>query len=281
MKRIRYNSLALAVIAICSVIAVGAGVAHATPVINGAIMYPRVFNDCPVSTLNPGPVAYPALIHIDEHDLICAGGANLHVWDLSSDGGASSAIFNNKDAFTISATVTLHRAPSTVAEEVGLRVCPWWDHNANGFFNMRLPDGEIACFGGVLPFFSFTGTFGVLAQSDVPARQTIIYNPHCNTKDDPATIEYILDLPQGHFDSGPLPFTNCTAGEEAHGCYGIMDDARVGGRLQNDMFPPFAGDPAANNGVDYNDIVYTINQPSDCPVPTNNSTWGNIKAQYR
>jgi len=281
MKRIRYNGLALAVIAICTVLAMGAGVAHATPVINGAIMYPRVFNDCPISTLNPGPVFYPAFIHIDEHDLICAGGANLHVWDLSSDGGASSAVFNNKDVFVVSAVVTMHRTPSTVGEEAGLRVCPWWDHNANGFFNMRLPDGEIACFGGVLPFFSFTGAFGLHIAPDAPARQTIIYTPNCNTKDNPATIEYILDYQGGHFDSGPLPFGNCTPGEEAHGCYGIMDDARVGGRLQNDMFAPYAGDPAANNGVDYNDIVYSIGQPIDCPVAAKTSTWGSIKGTYR
>ena len=76
------------------------------------------------------------------------------------------------------------------------------------------------------------------------------------------------------------PFGNCTPGEEAHGCYGIMDDARVGGRLQNDMFA-FGGDPAANNSVDYNDILYTINQPPDCPVPTGNASWGKVKASYR
>jgi len=280
MKRIRYNSLALAVIAICSVIAVGAGVAQATPVVNGAIFYPRVFNDCVVSSLNAVPFAYPAIIHIDEHDLVCAGGANLHCWDLSSDGGASSAIFNNKDAFTISAVVNLQQLAGHVQTEAGLRVCPWWDHFANGFFNLRLPDGEIACFGGVLPFFSFTGAFGLHYQSGHPAHQVIIYNPHCNTKDDPATIQYILDYDGGHFDSGPLPFGNCTPGEEAHGCYGIMDDARVGGRLQNDMFA-FGGDPQANNSVDYNDIVYTINQPPDCPVATENSSWGKVKATYR
>lgn len=280
MHRIRYNSLALAIVAICTVIAMGSGLAHATPAINAAKDSVRCFNDCPVTTLNAPPPAYPGVVHFDEHDLICGGGQNLHIFNLSSDGGVSSALFNNKDSFTLSATVTLRQLSGNVQTEGGLRVCPWWDSVANGFFNIRLPDGEIACFGGVLPFFTFTGAFGVRAQNGVPIRETIIYNPHCNTAADPATIEYIIDLPAGHFTSGPLPFGNCTAGEEAHGCYGIMDNARVGGRFQNDMFA-FGGDPLANNSIDYNDFIYTIGQAPDCPVPTKVQTWGSIKGTYR
>lgn len=280
MNRIRYNSLVLAVVAICTVVAMGAGVAHATPVINAAKDSVRVFNDCPITVLNDFN-GYPGLIHFDESNLICGGGQNLHIFNLSDDGGLSSALFNNKDAFTIAATVTLHKG-SIVQTEGGLRICPWWDPVANGFFNMRLPDGEIACFGGVLPFFSFTGAFGVLYANDVPARQTIIYNPHCNTANDPATIEYILDYGGGHYDSGPLPFGNCTLGEEAHGCYGIMDNARVGGRVANEMYA-FGGDPnpANTNAADFNDFIYTINPGPDCPVPTKVTTWGNIKGSYR
>lgn len=280
MKRIRYNSLALAIVAICTVIAMGSGMAHATPIINAAKDTLRCFNDCPVTNINAGN-AYPGNMHFDENQLICAGGANLHDWNLSDDGGLSSAIFNNKDAFSISATVILHRG-SVVQTEGGLRINPWYGPVADGNFNLRLPDGEIACFGGALPFFSFTGAFGIHYQDGLPARQTIVYNPHCNTKDDPGTIDYILDYAGGHYDSGPLPFTNCTVGEEAHGCYGIMDNARVGGRFQNDFFA-FGGDPNPSNSnvEDFFDILYTINQPPDCPVPTHTSTWGNVKAQYR
>jgi hypothetical protein len=279
MNRIRYNSLVLAVVAICTVFALGAGIAHATPAINAAKDSVRVFNDCPVTALNAPPPAYPGLIHFDESNLICAGGQNLHVWNLSDDGGLSSALFNNKDAFSIAATVNITKG-SIVQTEGGLRICPWWDPVANGFFNMRLPDGEIACFGGVLPFFSFTAAFGIHYQGG-PARQTIIYIPNCNTKTNPGTIEYILDY-NGHFDSGPLPFGNCTPGEEAHGCYGIMDNARVGGRVANEMFA-FGGDPIPtnDNAIDFNDIIYQIIpfQP-DCPVATENATWGKLKATY-
>src|SRR5215831_2522905 len=190
MNRIRYNSLAIAVVAICTVLAMGAGVAHATPVITGAKDSLRVFNDCAVTLLTTGG-AYPGNLHFDETQMLCTGGANLHIWNLSPDGGLSSAMFNNKDAFTISATVQLNSKGGPVSPGVGLegglRICPWWDSVANGFFNMRLPDGEIACFGGVLPFFTFTGAFGVHYLNNTMARQTIIYVPNCNTKDNPAT----------------------------------------------------------------------------------------------
>ena len=69
-------------------------------------------------------------------------------------------------------------------------------------------------------------------------------------------------------------------GEEAHGCYGIMDNARVGGKFQNDFFA-FGADPAGANSVDYNDFIYTINPGQDCPVATKASTWGAIKGTYR
>jgi len=280
MHRIRYNSLALAVIAICTVFAMGAGVAHATPVINAAKDSVRVFNDCPVTVLNAPPPAYPGAIHFDESQFLCAGGQNLHIFNLSDDGGLSSAMFNNKDAFTLSTTITLRQLTGNTQTEAGLRVCPWWDPVANGYFNIRLPDGEIACFGGVLPFFSFTAAFGVHAQNGVPIRETIIYVPNCNTKASPATIEYQIIINGLFFTSGPLPFNNCTPGEEAHGCYGIMDNARVGGKFQNDMFA-FGADPGGMNSVDYNDFIYTINQGIDCPVPTQNETWGKLKASYR
>src|SRR5215470_19046135 len=171
MHRIRYNSLALAVIAICTVFAMGAGVAHATPVINAAKDSVRVFNDCPVTILNAPPPAYPGAIHFDENSFLCAGGINLHIFNLSDDGGLSSAMFNNKDAFTLSATITLRQLTGNTQCEAGLRVNPWWGPVADGVFNLRLPDGEIACFGGVLPFFSFTTAFGLHYQNGVPARE--------------------------------------------------------------------------------------------------------------
>jgi len=275
MKRIGYISLA--VLAICTVL--GAGVAQASPAINGAILYPRWFNDCAVTTLTPTNL-YPGLIRIDESFLVCTGGANMHPWDLSADGGGTSAVFNNKDAFSLGAVLRLEHPTGNVGQEGGLRVCPWWDQKANGYFNVRLPDGEIACFGGVLPFFTFTGAFGLhyLAGTDIHIQ--VIYDPHCNTANDPGTIEYIVDYQGQHFTSGPLAFNNCTSGEEIHGCYGIMDDARVGGRIQQN-FGVGGGDPGAQNIGSFFDVLYAPLAGHDCPVPTQNTTWGRAKATYR
>ncbi len=45
--------------------------------------------------------------------------------------------------------------------EAGLRCSPWWSPNVDGRFNVRVGDGEIAVFGGRLPFYSFTGSHGI------------------------------------------------------------------------------------------------------------------------
>ena len=63
-----------------------------------------------------------------------------------------------------SADVTLS---GTGDGEAGLQISPWWSPNVDGRFNVRTPDGEVACFGGRLPFYSFTGDQGrVLREGD-------------------------------------------------------------------------------------------------------------------
>lgn len=280
MKRIRYNGLALALFSL--VVCTGmAAVASAAAPPNGAILYPRFFNDCPVTTLSTTNL-YPATIQFDESNLICGGGQNLHPWDLSADGGASSEIFNNTDAFHFALTLVLHsEGTDKVQAEGGIRICPWWDHFANGYFNVRTNDGEIACFGGVLPFYSFTGNYGIHYSADEPIRLEVIYLPNCNTKAIPGTIEYIATWRGVRYSSGPQAFGNCTPGEEAHGCYGIMDDARVGGRAQQSWFAsPIPGSPDTRNIESFFDIFYEV-VPNECAVPTQATSWGHVKATYR
>ena len=273
MKRIGYTSLALT--AICTVLAIG--VAQATPTVNAVKSYPRFFNDCGVTSLTITN-AYPALYKVEEGTLLCTGGANLHDWDLSSDGGANSAVFNNNNSFTLGTVLQLDRTGGE-GTEAGLRVSPWWDHFANGYFNVRLPDGEVAAFGGVLPGFNFTTVFGIHYLQGTQIHLQINYDPHCNTEIDPGTIEYIVDYQGQHYTSGPLAFGNCTSGEEIHGCYGIMDDARVGGRVQNNHFA--GGGDGSTNTASFFDIFYAITPGTGCPVPTHNTTWGRAKATYR
>ncbi len=276
MKRFRYHHSARA---LCLAVA-GMGlytVASAAPNPNDAVVIPRFFNDCVVTNLTVAE-AYPASIVFTEDNMICAGGVNLHLWNLSEDGGATSAVFNNADAFTFGATLVL--TSQGVGTEGGLRVSPWWDQNANGYFNVRLPDGEIACFGGVLPFYSFTAAFGLRYAAGESIVLGVRYQPVCNTAANPGTIEYLVTYLGINYSSGPLPFNNCTPGEEIHGCYGIMDNARVGGRIQNNLFAGGGGDPASTNVGSFFDVFYDIDI-ADCPVQNQSSSWGRVKGIYR
>jgi len=274
MKRFSYP---LSALALSLVAAMGtASGAFATPAVNDAVLIPRHFNDCVVTDLVTNE-AYPGVISFTESNMICGGGANLHLWNFSDDGGISSAVFNNMDAFRFGATLDL--TMQQVGSEAGLRVSPWWDQNANGYFNVRLPDGEIACFGGVLPFYSFTGSFG-LRYVGGPIQLEIVYQPACNTEANPGTIEYKVNYLGVPYASGPLAFGNCTPGEEIHGCYGIMDDARVGGRVQNNFFAGGPADPASTNSASFFDVFFEVDD-RDCPVQNASSSWGRVKGLYR
>jgi hypothetical protein len=265
MKR-GYALLALALVA--SLVAVDA---FATPLMNGAVIKTRIFNDCPITALATVN-NYPAEITFREGGLICFGFANLHNWTFSADGGATQAALNRGDAFSFGATVLLNDQDVGGAE-AGLRLSPWWSQDVDGRFNIRLPDGEIACFGGVLPFYSFTGSNGIHYVAGQPIRLEIDFQPHYSTAQFPGEIRYRCIWQSVVYESPWLPFNNCTAGEEWHGCYGIMDDARAGGyaqnRLTNGLLP-------ADELTNFYDIFF-----EQAPLPTKTSTWGHVKDLYR
>ena len=259
-------------LAVLAIVAVGFVTdALATPHMNGAVVKTRLWNDCPISVLNVIN-NYPAQIQFDESQLICFGWANLHNWTFSADGGATPAVLMNGDSFGFAATLTISGGNVNGAE-AGLRLGPWWSQDTDGRFNVRIPDGEIACFGGVLPFFSFTGNFGIHYVAGEPIRLEVHYNPYHNTAAFPGAVQYRCYWQGVWYDSGWLAFGNCTPGEEWHGCYGIMDDARAGGyaqhRLTNGLLP---ADVISN----FYDICWT-----EAPVPTVPSTWGKVKGLYR
>ena len=256
-------------------IALAAGVfaveAAATPAVNGALLKTRIFNDCPISTLATVNT-YPAEISFREAELICFGFANLHNWSFSADGGMTEAVFNNGDSFVFGATVVVSGA-NVNGGEGGLRLSPWWGQDTEGRFNVRIPDGEVACFGGVLPFYSFTGSHGIHYVAGQPIRLEVYYNPYHNSAAFPGQVKYRCYWMGVWYDSGWLPFGNCTPGEEIHGCYGIMDNARAGGyaqhRLTNGQFP-------AENLTNFFDVVF-----AEQPVATLPTTWGKVKGLYR
>jgi hypothetical protein len=207
--------------------------ALAAPVINSAVVEPRVFNDCPGSLFSYTN-NYPALISMTDVNQNCFGFANLHLWRLSSD-GATPAEFANADGFRFCADLQL---TGNGAAEAGLQIAPWWSQS-DGRLNVKTTTGEIAAFGGRLPFYSFSDPAGYdlhYQMGDV-IHLEIIYRPNSLTEADPATIEYIVNGKS----SGELAFDQGTVAEDPpHGLWGILTPSQVGGYFQfflNDSGP--------------------------------------------
>ena len=226
-----------------------AGNALATVTPSDAVVLPRIWNDSFASIITVDN-SYPSLISINDEAAGPLGWANLHAWRFSTDGVVAQE-FANTDGFSFSADVTLS---GTGDGESGLQLAPWWS-DSDGRFNLRTPDGEVACFGGRLPFYSFTGSNGVSYVKGTTVRLTIIYTPNVEmTETMPATIEYIYD-DGSVYSSGPLPFDEGNPAEaEVHGTWGILSPAQAGGHFQfNDMVG--AGD-GANFGSAINCVRY-------------------------
>ncbi|HET9325636.1 MAG TPA: T9SS type A sorting domain-containing protein [Candidatus Eisenbacteria bacterium] len=248
MRRISLFSLALLTVMLVPVVAVAA-----TPNPNGAVVLTRVFNDCPFTTVNVVN-NYPALISIEDNGLECSGFANLHLWSLSADGGTTQATFENNSDFRFSTDLVISGSGNA---EAGIRITPWWS-NTDGRFNVRSTDGEIACFGGRLPFFSFTGAYGLHYQKGETINLEVTYKPHGLNASSPATIEYELTYQGQTYSSGGLTFDQGNPAEDPpHGLWGILDNVHVGGYSQNFMTP---GDPTSVK------VTYTNMKLVICPV---------------
>jgi hypothetical protein len=266
MKRIGYSALPALALA---TIAIMATQASATPTPNGAHITERVYNDCPSSILSTVNL-YPALINIHDSNLSCFGFANRHAWSFSIDGGATSYQFRNRDEFSYAATVVLDGSGNG---ESGLRLSPWWSPENDGSFNIRVPDGEIACFNGRLPFYSFTAQHGILYVKGAPIRLGIEYMPNDVSAISPAQIVYTATYNAITYSSGPLAFDHGNPAEDPpYGVWGILNDARAGGHIQAQLGNGTPVDLEAT----WTDIVFEAG-----PTPATETSWGKIKANYR
>jgi hypothetical protein len=230
-----------------------------------------VFNDCPISTLS-SVNNYPSSISISDTDLECFGFTNLHNWHLSSNGSTDDEFANNS-CFTIACDFMLEGA---TGGEGGLQLSPWWSPDVDGRFNVRDTDGEIACFGGRLPFYTFTGAFGLHYIKGTPIHMSMTYTPNDLSSTNPATITYSLVYAGTPYTSGPLAFDQGNPTEDPpHGQWGMLNFGRVGG-----YYNAFnqGGNPAASVIATWSNITYDTCQK---PTPTKTSTWGQIKGLYR
>jgi hypothetical protein len=258
MKRIRIPSLAWSAI----LLVVSAGAAFARPVVNGATLEIRTFNDCPISTVTSSN-NYPASIEItDAMDPLCVGFANLHSWSFSEDGGATPAVFNNNSNFHFGADIVLSGAGEG---EGGLRISPWYGKFVDGRFMANVTSGEIACFGGALPFYSFTVNHGISYTRGTTIHMEITYLANDLTSVNPATIQYRVVYNGNTYDSPVLPFGEQNPNEcnvpQHNGQWGMLNDGRAGAYFQ----------PRANSGesltAHWTNIFYEQLPPNGTPSP--------------
>ena len=265
MRRITTTGLALAAgLALATA-------AFATPLPNSAVFHTRVFDDCPISILTTTN-AFPALVSISDQNQppqpLCAGFANLHTWRFSTD-GVNAIQFQNGDAFEFSCDMVLNGAG-----EGGLNLSPWFSPDADGMMNVRTTDGEVACFGGRLPFFTFTGAFGLVYTNNTPIKVGISYLPRGLSAVSPAQIVYSIRYNAINYTSGLLNFDEGNTLENPpHGLWGALNPWYAGGHMKMFAFP--SGQPHGMSGT-WSNIQYTT-----APTPTTKSSWGNIKKLYR
>ena len=268
MKRIDYSKLAL-----LATLALAVGFASAeaaTPIPNSAIVLQRLYNDCPISTVS-SINAFPGSISIsDSWNGLCVGFANGHVWNFSGDGGATSLNLGNNGNYKFRATMVLS---GTGTVEGGIHIAPWWQ-NMDGRFQARIPDGEVACFGGRLPFYSFTFNDGVVYVAGTPITMEIEYHGNGLSAVAPGAIQYRL-LYGGNSYSSPVLFFDegNTAEDPPHGLWGSLDPSLVGGVVQVNN-----GSGGENYNATWTDVTFSC---LDCETPVRNASWGRVKTIYR
>jgi hypothetical protein len=286
MRRISYSTLATVVLGaglLCAAVAFAdprtcpGFTPTPPPSPMGAALFLREFNDCPSSTLS-SLNNYPALIQVDDLNVDCIGGANLHSWNFSTD-GLTTVTFENCSVYRYCADVTLN-STGAGGGEGGLKVSPWWNaphYAVDGRFMINAGSGEIACFGGRLPFYSFTTAYGLHYVKGQTAHMEIVYDP--NQLGDPAgsppaTITYRIQLPGGPlYSSPPLNFDQGNLSEgPLHGLWGELNAAGVGGYMQHG---------SDGTSKDFHATWRNICFYNDRPVPVNKSTWGSLKTLYR
>jgi len=276
MKRNRYSSLAFAAVVALGLVASSLAVAAIdcpgyTPAPNSVVIAPRVWNDCPASTLTLIN-NYPALVSMNDTDVECMGWTNLHVWALSENSN-TPAVFENCSHYRFSAIFNGNLSGAGVGEG-GLRLSPWWSLQADGRFMARIGgNGEIACFGGRLPFYSFTGAYGVTYTPGTDMLMGIIYDPNSLTLADPATITYYIAIGGNWYSSGPIAFDQGNPAE-GHGEYGELSPAQVGGFLQE---PNGSGGALFNFTGQWKNISFE----GSSATPASQKTWGQLKSIYR
>jgi len=269
MKRIGYHILAaLALVAVTSV-------AQAqTPNPDGVRYELRIYNDCPASTVTTGG-SYPSSFYIDDTFLPCSGFANLHIWQFSEDGGATTAVFHNNSNFHFCADLVISGDDAN-GGEAGINIAPWW-WRVDGRINVRIPDGEVAAFGGRMPFKNWKADDGVVyvKGTSIHLEMTYISGPFGPSAASPGQVQYSVGYGGSTFTTPWYLLDEGNPAEGAvHGNWGILDPSTVGGFFQPRLDP---GNLQSNLRATWSNVCYENLQV----VPTKTTSWGRLKGLYR
>jgi len=207
--------------------------------INSVKIHERVYNDDPTSTLVTTS-NYPTIVEFNDSNLSGGGFANRHVFNFSADGGATDFTYTNDTFFDVKMDVSLTGLAGSV-KEAGFLIDTI---GGQGQFIVKT-NGEIAAFGGPLPFHSFAAVGSV-----VPATITL-------------GIKYFLDggVRKITYTAGADTFTDVFTNNE-HGIIG----GTVGGYAQ---FPLING-----NGQNFGDAKFTNFKYAAVPEPTSLAALG-------
>ncbi len=272
MKRIGTTILAVAALAFCL-----SAVAQAqTPNPNGANVRAFWINN-PVSTITITNT-YPSLVSVTDNDPFSFAGSNKHIWKFSEDGGATQAVFHNYSNYSFCADVTVSgNDPDDL--EGGLEISPWWS-DGDGQFMINGNNGEIAVFGGRLPFCSnhATGTVAFtqpdyVRGSTIHMSMTYISGPNGPSQTAPATVTYST-INQGlPYTFGPVAFDQGNPSEDPpHGQWGSLEPTSVGGYMQCSHM---STQPTTMT-VSFANICYSNLQSTAVKTVS----WGSLKALY-
>ncbi len=230
----------------------------ASPNITGALEHTRIWNDDSDSVLLTGNTfARPpnsGSIFFDDSvlDGDGAGGewANRHMFRFS-DNGLTDAVFGNEDPFRIESDVTITGPANT---EAALEVAPWWSNDVGGGLTVITWNGEIAAFGGRLPFYSFTGAHGITYTKGDTIGLSLEYLPPSLTNGVAGYVRYGVTQGASDYSSGWLAFDEGNPGEDPpYGVWGILNDARVGGYVLPQIV---LNDPTNWSRTEFNNLAY-------------------------
>lgn len=200
--------------------------------INSVVIQARRFNDYSASTLSIVN-NYPAVVSIHEGPFGAGGFANQHVARFSTNGSTARA-FMNSEAFDISVNINLRVGSTSPRKETGFRMDSFI--GGEGFFIMT-SDGEVAAFGGPLPFYSF----GNVYTPGTTATLRMIYRPGVVS-----TMEYRFN----GMTSGRVDFGNSENG--------VINGSDFGNYVQSQ---PNDNNPNDFSNVDFTNYAVAVPEP--------------------